>query len=164
MSRGGTVIILGIDSSLACPAFAIVEITEEGQANVIEVSHIKTSPRKSTGYRLFQIYKHFNDILERYEFDYIVFEKGFNKFAVATQQIQRTMGVLVITLFNKGIEKYEEIAPTSVKKAITGKGKASKEELAAGLVIYVGDIKYKTNDESDAVGVALALAIQKGWV
>jgi crossover junction endodeoxyribonuclease RuvC len=156
-------LILGIDSSLACPAFAVVKVSD-GKATVLEVSHIKTSSKKSTGYRLSQIYHWFKDVLERYEFDAIVFEKGFNKFAVATQQIQRTLGVLMFTLYRKEIEEYFEIAPTSVKKAVHGSGKATKEQLAEALIYYVGEIKYKTNDESDAVGVALALALQKNWL
>jgi crossover junction endodeoxyribonuclease RuvC len=156
-------IILGIDSSLACPAYAVVKVSE-GKATLIETSHCKTSSKKSTGYRLFQIYEWFKDVLERYTFDAIVFEKGFNKFAIATQQIQRTLGVLMITLYSKEIEEFFEISPTSVKKAITENGKASKAELAQGLLKYVGEHKYKTDDESDSVGVALALAIQQGWL
>jgi crossover junction endodeoxyribonuclease RuvC len=156
-------IILGIDSSLACPAYAVVKVSE-GKAELIETSHIKTNSKKSTGYRLFQIYNWFKDVLERYDFDSIVFEKGFNKFAIATQQIQRTLGVLMFTLYRNEIEDFFEISPTSVKKAITGNGKASKEELAEALESYVGKHKYKTNDESDSVGVALALALQKGWL
>jgi crossover junction endodeoxyribonuclease RuvC len=156
-------IILGIDSSLACPAYAVVKVSE-GKATVLEVSHRKTLSKHSTGYRLFQIYEWFKDVLERYTFDAIVFEKGFNKFAVATQQIQRTLGVLMFTLYRKQIEEFFEISPTSVKKAITENGKASKEQLAEALESYVGKHTYKTNDESDAVGVALALAIQKGWL
>ncbi|MHA6240991.1 crossover junction endodeoxyribonuclease RuvC, partial [Bacillus subtilis] len=93
-----------------------------------------------------------------------VFEKGFNKFAVATQQIQRTVGMLLFTLYSNNIEDIEEIAPTSVKKYITGDGKASKEKLADHLIYYVGEIKYKTNDESDAVGVGIAYGKKMGWL
>jgi crossover junction endodeoxyribonuclease RuvC len=156
-------IILGIDSSLACPAYAVVKVSES-KAELIETSHIKTNSKKSTGYRLFQIYNWFKDVLERYDFDSIVFEKGFNKFAIATQQIQRTLGVLMFTLYRNEIEDFFEISPTSIKKVITGNGKASKEELAEALESYIGKHKYKTNDESDATGVALALALQKGWI
>ncbi|MDA2738433.1 crossover junction endodeoxyribonuclease RuvC [Bacillus cereus group sp. Bc015] len=156
-------LILGIDSSLSCPAFSVVKVTD-GKAEVVELSHIKTNNKKSTGYRLWQIYVHFKDILDRYDFDEIVIEKGFNRFAVATQQIQRTVGLLLFTLYRKEVEEIHELAPTSVKKYITGDGKASKEKLANGLENYVGKIKYKNNDESDATGVALALAIQKGWL
>lgn len=158
-------LVLAIDSSLSCPAFAVVEFNLlDKTAMVVEVSHVKTNSKHSTGRRLAQIQEHVQDILERFEFDCVVFEKGFNKFAVATQQIQRTVGLLFYTLYRNEIEAIDEIAPTSVKKAVTGDGKASKEKLADSLEQYVGAIKYKTNDESDAVGVALALAIQKNWL
>lgn len=158
-------LILAVDSSLACPAFAVCKVNlTNNTIKVVEVSHIKTNSKKSTGYRLFQIHNHFQDILTRYSFDAIVFEKGFNKFAVATQQIQRTVGLLLFTLYRNEIEEVAEISPTSVKKAVTGNGKASKDELAEALISYVGEIKYKTNDESDAVGVAIAFAKQKNWL
>lgn len=161
-------LILGIDSSLSCPAFAVIEVNLTNRtAQVIKVSHIKTSSKKSTGYRLFQIYNHFLDILHNYDLDEVVIEKGFNKFAMATQQIQRTVGVILFaqyTMYRNEVEDIHEIAPTSVKKAITGNGKASKDELAEGLIKYVGDVHYRTNDESDAVGVALAYAIQNDWI
>ncbi|TWM32265.1 Crossover junction endodeoxyribonuclease RuvC [Bacillus licheniformis] len=51
-----------------------------------------------------------------------------------------------------------------MKKAITGNGKASKDELAKSLYRWVGYADYKTDDESDAVGVGVAFAMQKGWV
>lgn len=157
--------ILAIDSSLACPAFAVCKVDPTGKKiKVVEVSHIKTNSKKTTGYRLFQIYNHVQDIFTRYTFDVVVFEKGFNRFAVATQQIQRTMGLLLFTIYRQGIENISEISPTSVKKYVTGNGKASKEELAHALVSYVGEIKYKTNDESDAVGVAIAFAKQENWL
>lgn len=157
--------VLAIDSSLACPAFAVLEFNLiEKKVTVKEVTHVKTSSKRSTGYRLTQIHSVADRLLKRYKFDAIVFEKGFNKFAVATQQIQRTVGMLLFTLYRNDIEDIEEIAPTSVKKYITGDGKASKEKLADHLIYYVGEIKYKTNDESDAVGVGIAYGKKMGWL
>ncbi|MEW4131940.1 crossover junction endodeoxyribonuclease RuvC [Bacillus thuringiensis] len=155
--------ILAMDLSLACPAFAVLEI-RQGEVSVIHLSHIKTSPKKSTGYRLFQIEQHLQEILGKFTFDLVVMEKGFNKFALATQQIQRTVGVVLVTLMRNGYENIGELSPTSVKKCITGSGKASKEELAEALDQYLGVIEYKTNDESDACGVGLAFAKEKGLI
>lgn len=157
--------ILSIDSSLACPAFAVCEVNlTERSIKVIEVSHLKTNSKKSTGYRLFQIAQHVQGLFDEYDFDAIVIEKGFNRFATATQQIQRTVGVLLVLIYRNGIDAVEELSPTSVKKYVTGNGKASKEELATALESYVGKLTYKTNDESDSVGVAIAYAKQKGWI
>ena len=49
-----------------------------------------------------------------------------------------------------------EIAPTTVKKLLTGSGKASKEEVAAALERFVGKQEYAVDDESDAVAVGIA--------
>lgn len=51
---------------------------------------------------------------------------------------------------------FHEIPPTIVKKMITGKGNASKEEVAAGLVRFVGEREYASDDQSDAVAVGVA--------
>lgn len=152
-----------MDLSLACPAFAVLEV-RQGTVEVVHLSHVKTSPKKSTGYRLFQIEQHLQEILRKYTFDLLVMEKGFNKFVLATQQIQRTVGVILVTLMRNGYESIGELSPTSVKKCITGSGKASKEELAEALDQYLGVMEYKTNDESDAVGVGLAFAKEKGLI
>ncbi|MDR7207623.1 crossover junction endodeoxyribonuclease RuvC [Priestia megaterium] len=156
-------IILSLDLSLACPAFAVLKVTD-GKVKVIEVSHVKTKAKDSTGQRLFIIANHLQDILDRYEFDAYVMEKGFSKFPVATQQLQRVVGVTLVTLYRNGVINVGELSPTTVKKGITGSGKASKEELATCLHDYVGDVKYKTDDESDAVGVGIAFAKSKGWI
>lgn len=158
--------ILAMDLSLTCSAFALTRVNlTTGEAEVLFVSHIKTSPSKSLGYRLFQIFRHLEEIITENIIDEFVMEKGFNRFAVATQQIQRVVGVVTICVWHHYREaKIHEISPTSVKKEVSGSGKASKEDLAAALEKYVGTIHYKTNDESDAVGVSIAFAKQKGWV
>lgn len=165
MPRGGLVskLILSLDLSLACPAFAVLKVSDN-KVKVVEVSHVKTKSKDSTGQRLFIISNHLKDILDRYEFDAYVMEKGFSKFPVATQQLQRVVGVVLVTLYRKGVEEIGELSPTTVKKSITGSGKASKDELAICLHDYVGDVIYKTDDESDSVGVGVAYAKQKGWL
>jgi len=158
-------LVLACDLSLTCPAFAVLLVdTNAKTIEVVEVSHVKTNSKHSLGQRLFAIVLHLRNILDRHLISDVVLEKGFNKFAVATAQLQRVVGVVVLTLYRKNIEVFGEISPTSVKKEVTGNGKASKEELAEALADYVGEIKYKTNDESDAVGVGIAYSKQKGWL
>jgi crossover junction endodeoxyribonuclease RuvC len=158
-------LILACDLSLSCPAFAVIEIdVTKKTLRLVHVSHVKTNSKKSLGFRLFQISSHLQAILEKFPITDAVIEKGFNKFATATAQLQRVVGVVIVTLYRKGIDFYSELSPTTVKKAITGDGKASKEELAKHLYKWVKYDDYKTNDESDSVGVGIAYAKQKGWI
>jgi crossover junction endodeoxyribonuclease RuvC len=155
--------ILGCDLSLSCPAFSVVTV-HNGTATVIKMYHVKTDSKMSLGQRLYKIYSLADEIYKTNEIDVVVMEKGFSRHAVATQQLQRVVGVFLLTSFYYGFEKVEELAPTTVKKHITGSGKASKEELELALYTFVGNVKYANNDESDATGVAVAYAEKKGWL
>jgi len=57
-----------------------------------------------------------------------------------------------------------EIAPTTVKKLLTGSGKAEKDMVAAALERYIGNHEYATDDESDAVAVGIAWLNSKGYL
>ena len=57
-------------------------------------------------------------------------------------------------------QAWEEIAPATVKKLLTGSGKAGKEEVAGAYERYVGCHNYKTDDESEAAAVGIAWLLQ----
>ena len=65
------------------------------------------------------------------------------------------------------IEPANEIPPSEVKKAATGSGTASKEEVEIGVRKWLGlsdDYVFETDDESDAVAVGLAWLIREGHI
>lgn len=57
---------------------------------------------------------------------------------------------------------FDEIAPSAVKKLVTGKAAATKEEVAEALEAYVGKQEYACDDESDAVAVGIAWLVSNG--
>lgn len=63
--------------------------------------------------------------------DVFVREKGFSRFPHETQALFKVVGVADLAAWQKCRAVYEEIAPTAVKKLLSGSGKASKEEVAA---------------------------------
>lgn len=60
--------------------------------------------------------------------------------------------------------KFDEIAPKSVKKIVTGNGNSTKFAVASFLPKYVGEHEYECQDESDAVAVAVAWLIKNGYI
>lgn len=58
---------------------------------------------------------------------------------------------------------FDELPPPTVKKLVTGSGKASKEEVAAALSQYVGQQIYRSDDESDAVAAGIAWLLKSGY-
>lgn len=91
-------------------------------------------------------------------------ERGFARFAAETQCLYKVVGVTDMVLWRKKQAVFHEIAPLSVKKLVTGSGKASKADVAGALERYVGKQTYACDDESDAVAVGLAWWLQNGYL
>lgn len=68
------------------------------------------------------------DLVRRLQPSVAAIEGGVFSFASAIIPQQRVAGVVLLTL-HKADLLYMEITPTAAKKALTGKGKASKEEM-----------------------------------
>lgn len=163
--------VLAMDLSLNLPAFAVVGIND-GVPEIIKVCHVDN--KKKTKWTQAEKIKATADALrqimsEHKDFDGIVRERGFSRFAQTTQALFRVVGVSdLVALEEKDCKQIEEIPPTTVKSLIAGYGKATKDEVEEGVRDLLPDsqkdFSFATDDESDAVAVALAYSIQKGWL
>lgn len=93
---------------------------------------------------------------------HFVRERGFSRFATETQTIFRMVGISDLVAWDKAHAVFEQLAPKEVKRLIAGDGKAKKDLVAAALPYYMGEVEYKTDDESDAVAVGIAWLIKVG--
>lgn len=155
-------VVLGMDLSLSCPAFCVARV-REGKVEVIHLSHVKTKGKDSHGARLRVIFNHLEQLLVDYpNITHVVREKGFSRHAITTQTLFKVVGISDLIAHHFGHENIAEIAPTTVKKLITGSGKAEKEEVAAGLYKYLyTPVNFSNTDESDACGVCIAYMKEK---
>ena len=155
-------VVLGMDLSLSSPAFCIGRV-REGKLEVLHLSHVKTTSKDTHGYRLRLIFNHLEKLLSEHpEVTDVVREKGFSRHALTTQTLFKVVGISDLLTHHFGFEKVHEIAPTTVKKTITGSGKADKEEVAEALRKYLyTDVNFANDDESDACGVCISYMIEK---
>ena len=162
--------ILACDLSLTGSAFALLEI-QEGHLVSVETFFVDNSKNIfiGMGSRLGRIATKVEEIIENNkDIDYIVIEQGFSRFNNVTQTLFRVVGVVEMTLSKFGFHDVEFIAPTSVKKTVTGNGKATKKEVEEGVRIYLPEkqkkMVFQTDDCSDAVAVGISLGIQKNFI
>lgn len=94
----------------------------------------------------------------------LVREKGFSRFPHETQALFKVIGISDVVAWKTCSTEFVEITPTTVKKTLTGSGKAGKEEVAAVLERYVGRQEYATDDESDAVAVGVTWMILNHYI
>lgn len=130
------------------------------------IKHTKTNPKNPHGQRLSQIAAILRAIYETYRpFAAIVRERGFSHHAATTQALFKVVGIVDFTFADDG--EIVEIAPTSVKKTLTGDGKADKAVVAIAVrqrLRLPGDYAFATDDESDAAAVCLAYLINEGLI
>lgn len=167
-SKEGKQLILSMDLSLNLPAFCVAEVTD-GVFTVLEVSHVDNKKGKlTTAEKLGRIAWHLKNIFQKYgHFDIVVREKGFSRFANTTQLLFRVVGVSDLVAYDEMcLREIEEIPPTTIKTIVAGYSKADKQEVEDGvrklLQPHQKKMEFYSDDESDAVAVALTSCIKKG--
>lgn len=155
---------LGLDVSLASTGVAIIEVIDR-KPKLKVATRVKTRAKESHGERLYTIATHMRGLLNNEgPFTAIVREKGFSRFASSTQAIFKAIGVTDLIYRDYQIA---EVSPTTVKKLVGGSGKASKQDVEAGvrrLLDLPDDFRFESDDASDACGVVLAYLIERGVI
>ena len=149
--------ILAADLSQRCPGFAILR-SESGKLTVERLCHLNNrGEKKCHGQILAEIYALITELAV--DVAVLVREKGFSRVPHETQALFIVIGVADVAAWHTCLTEFVEIAPTTVKKLLTGSGKASKEEVASAQESYVGEQTYGSDDESDAVAIGISWII-----
>jgi len=157
-------IALGIDQGIANCGFAVVrEGGGEEDYEVLISGTIKTLAKDGIPKRVKKIYDIITGLITEYNVELIGCEKlffnpkqagGRNKSASI---LYTNMATGLLNLCAGELEKpIFEYVPGTIKKQITGSGRATKEEVEEALYDLISTlIKFKTEHESDAVGIAI---------
>ena len=147
--------VYALDLSLANIGIAIFD--KDG--NVVKILSKMTNPKDPIGIRLQTLLNFLCDLDKKYKASKIIMENGFTRFNTVTQQLYRVHGI-VNCLFAKEEQGY--YAPATVKKTVTGNGKATKSEVQNKLYELYPGISFRNFDESDAVAIGLTYFIKTG--
>lgn len=161
--------VLGADLSLKRPGFCLLSVKKENTEVKVKIKKLvsvdnKSDKKKSHGQLLDEIQMVFNKmIFGQEEKVFYVRESEIMKIKIPSERsLSKVVGLMDWTLWKLYSEEWYSIYPMTIKKLITGSGKAEKEEVALALEKYVGKQEYKCDDESDATAVAIAWLIQHG--
>lgn len=146
---------IGIDPSLDGCGYAVLDLRYKSprvtETGVIK-GRTKTWGDTPIGTKLKLIEVELSRLRAKYQplFPIIFMEKGFSKFNKETQSLYRARGVIELVFWDMSIE---EIAPSTVKKVVTGSGNSPKEAVAEYIGEYYGINEFETDDVSDALAV-----------
>lgn len=91
-------------------------------------------------------------------------EKSISKYHTETQAIFRVVGIADYILGVLHDREWQDVPISVAKKTLTGNGLAQKKLVAKYLTLYIGEHKYRSNDESDAVAIGIAWLINNGYL
>ena len=156
-------ITLGLDVSMNSTGWAV--LTVENRIPILVASGVvKANTKASHGLRLSNQRNVFEEITDKYQPTDIAKEAGFARHMKATQVLYKAYGVTEEFFAEQGIADYPA---TTIKKTVTGNGNAEKssvEYFVRERLALPDAFKFKTDDESDAMAVALTHLIKKGEI
>ncbi|HTY45629.1 MAG TPA: crossover junction endodeoxyribonuclease RuvC [Patescibacteria group bacterium] len=149
--------IVGIDPALTVTGYGVINI-ERDKIALIEAGIIKTSPRQMLVERLGSIYTAVQKLIADTHPDVLVVEKIYAHYRHPTTAyvLGHARGVICLACALQKVPLIE-YAATRVKKAIVGKGLASKQQVqrvVAGILGLSSLPKYA--DVTDALALAIA--------
>lgn len=143
--------VIGFDPSLRQTGYAVVDSKSR---SIIAAGVINTAQSDDLYGRIHEIFKNTGEILDRYRVEHSAFEESFYYKNVRTANIlSQVRTAIVLSCMERGLT-VSAFSPNNIKKCVTGRGHASKEQVLY-MVRQIFGIKDDVPDDvSDALAVA----------
>jgi Holliday junction resolvasome RuvABC endonuclease subunit len=136
--------VLGIDLSLTCPGFAVLDSEDDALLVTSQKTHSRGPARWN------DIVQNFKTILDNHIVELAVFEGyGFNSMRLG--DLAEIGGILRFVCYKRNIP-YGAVPPTTLKKFFTGDGRAEKALMMRQA--FNRGFKCANDNEADAVALA----------
>ena len=157
------------DLSFARPGMALLQYHADTRTVELlrkDIVQNKTQTKKKPhGQIIHEIGKLFTEYIAPQAVKVVVRERGFVMFNAESAALYKTQGALDMILWDRKETFFQEYPPLTIKKAVTGWGKATKEEVAQAIDNYIPEhANWRSDDESDAVAVGLCWLINNGYI
>lgn len=145
--------VIGIDPGSKVCGYGVLEV-QNGEVAHIQSGSIIPKSALPLNQRLKVIYDGILKVIDQHSPDVMSIEDiFFAKNAKSAIKLGQARGVAILAGSNAGISIHE-YAPTKVKLALTGRGRANKAEVQSMLTTLLGVDEWETQDASDAVAIA----------
>ena len=150
--------LLGIDPGLNLTGYACVDLVPDSiEPRLVEAGVIRMTRGASMPARLVQLERELDSIIEELAPDKLVVESLFShkSYQQASILMGHARGVILLAAARSGLET-GELAPAEVKRAITGNGRATKEQIQQAVMVQCELAEPPSPpDVADAIAIAL---------
>lgn len=162
-------IYAGLDLSLTSPGFAVISVTDRAPS-LVATSVIKTEASEAQPLRYEVIEAHALLFFRQHTPTAAIVREVWppSRNYAQNDKVHGAWSAVDRALHTLGLAVTESLTPSTVKKTVTGNGKAEKPEVAAAVrrILRLGDdYKFAAGyDDSDAAAVCLAYLIREGLI
>ena len=148
--------ILGIDPGSNITGYTLLN-DENGLISFMEGGVLKSEVKMEHLEKVKSIFRQISQLLDRIKPDIVAIEDPFfGKNVQSMLKLGRTQGVIIAAVIERDIPIYE-YAPRRIKQSVTGRGSASKDQVAAMVRTILGhSFDDDALDVTDAAAIALA--------
>jgi crossover junction endodeoxyribonuclease RuvC len=158
----GERIILGIDPGTTIMGYGMISVTGN-KISMLALGVLKLNKYDDHALRLKVIFERVIGLIEQYHPDEMAIEAPFfGKNVQSMLKLGRAQGVAIAAALSRSIPIFE-YSPRKIKQSITGKGAASKEQVAS-MLTHLLDLSEtpETMDATDGLAAAVCHYFQKG--
>ena len=157
-------IILGIDPGTAIMGFGVIHV-KGNKMHFVQMNELDMRKITDPYTKLRRIFERTIELIDTYHPDEIALEAPFfGKNVQSMLKLGRAQGVAMAAGLSRDIPVFE-YAPLKIKQAITGKGRASKEQVAKMLQSLLGIKELPKNlDMTDGLAAAVCHYYNSGKV
>jgi crossover junction endodeoxyribonuclease RuvC len=156
-----TRIIIGVDPGLRATGFAVLELGNDG-FRLAEAGDIKPPLRQPLPARLNKLFAALEATLQKWRPQAMALEKVYSEalFPHTAIVMGHVRGIICLAAERAGVELVE-FPPTEIKKALTGFGRASKEQMGGAVARLLGlSEPPKSEHTADALALAAVAALR----
>lgn len=150
--------VLGIDPSLRGTGLALIEFVPGREPVLLRCQTVRVATKHLMPHCLAEIHRAVAVFVADFDPRHVALEQTIYVQNFQTAQIlgaARGAAITAAALQQKDVFEY---APLRVKQAVTGQGRASKDQMARTVMAMLGHGRALAFDEADAAGVALCHA------
>ena len=150
--------LLGLDPGLRHTGWGIIN-SKDNKISWVASGNISPKISLSLSERLKEIHQGLNSIVKKYNPSIAAIEEVFvNMNGQSTLKLGMARGAAITACSINEMPVYE-YAPTRVKQSVTGSGRSKKDQVASMVNILLPRCEIKSEDESDALAVAICHTI-----
>ena len=156
-------LILGIDPGTAICGYGLVRVGAD-DPELVTFGALTTPAGQPLAQRLLSLYGRLNELIVQYKPDEVAVEElFFNKNTTTALAVGQARGVILLAAAARGVPVYE-YTPLQVKQALSGYGRATKEQVQEMVrLAFALDHAPQPDDAADALAIALCHSRSRRW-